>query len=131
MCLLNHSCADTGYAKSFADAGPFIDDADPRRRPALLAIDATRYERGREQLQFEAAQMERELNKALAGFSTPGAWEDEVAVEVDEAVDPKALRPRRRAAARRLFLLFLLRGAVAGRFFFSFFLRARLCAFGG
>lgn len=58
----------TGYAKSFADAGAYADDADPGRRPALLAIDAMRYRHGTNLHQYDRHQLERELNKALVGF---------------------------------------------------------------
>ena len=61
----------TGYARSFAYAGPYVDVADAAKRPALLAIDATHYRHGSNLAQFQKAHIERELNKALAGFTPP------------------------------------------------------------
>ena len=56
-----------GYARTFAHAGPY---EGPRlERPTLVAIDATHFGRHDGMRQFKADALERELNKALAGFS--------------------------------------------------------------
>ena len=59
----------TGYAKSFAYAGPYADEKRADRRPPLLAIDATHFRYGSNLQQFGDPSIERELNKALAGFT--------------------------------------------------------------
>ena len=59
----------TGYAKSFAYAGPYEDAKEADRRPPLLAIDATHFRYGSNLQQFGDPSIERELNKALAGFT--------------------------------------------------------------
>ena len=60
-----------GYARTFTCAEPYDDIPDPSRRPALIAIDATRYQHSDPLRQFRHAELERELNKALAGFTPP------------------------------------------------------------
>lgn len=61
-----------GYARTFEYAGPYTAAAsDASQRPQLLAIDATHYGRHDVLAQFAPHELERELNKALAGFSRP------------------------------------------------------------
>ncbi|KAL1515239.1 hypothetical protein AB1Y20_001873 [Prymnesium parvum] len=63
-------CRYTGYASSFAYAGPYDDEAVLRgEQMFLLAIDATNFSRQQRLLQFEDAALEREVNKAYVGFA--------------------------------------------------------------
>ena len=60
----------TGYARTFEYAGP-AEDSSPAHRPPLVAVDATQYDRRQVMRQFAPEAIERELNKALVGFSPP------------------------------------------------------------
>ena len=60
-----------GYARSFECAEPYADEPEPSRRPALVAIDAVKHHHSDPLRQFKPSELERELSKALAGFTPP------------------------------------------------------------
>jgi hypothetical protein len=61
----------SGYASSFRFEGAFEEVAAAAAASRLLAIDARRFGRYERATQYEAHNLERELNKAYAGFSAP------------------------------------------------------------
>lgn len=61
-----------GYSWAFEYAGPYYDAPGPAAsRPQLVAIDAIYFARGEALRQFASSHLERELNKALVGFTRP------------------------------------------------------------
>ena len=61
----------SGYASSFRFEGAFEEGTVAAAASRLLAIDARRFGRYERATQYEAHNLERELNKAYAGFSAP------------------------------------------------------------
>ena len=61
----------SGYASSFRFEGAFEEGTAAAAASRLLAIDARRFGRYERATQYEAHNLERELNKAYAGFSAP------------------------------------------------------------
>ena len=58
-----------GYGRSFRFAGPHVPPPGGAEETALLAIDATMFRRHERMQQYGEVSLERELNKALVGFT--------------------------------------------------------------
>lgn len=88
--------AYSGYSGSFRFAGDFVDqtalDSGGRRQTMIVAMDATKYDRGSESRQFGARQCKREANKALVAFQACDSPEVD-ASDVDEEFGPLQVRP--------------------------------------